>query len=189
MPIAITTPPGAQPVTLEQIKQHLRLDTNDEDELLNSYCDAATEFIEAHISKFLIERNVRQFVDGISESKELLLEAEPVSEITLVRGYDVNGNPHDFSSDVYRFFQYESPPRLFFDKSNLNLQTANGIEIDMVAGYGESGTDIPQNIIRALLVLIAHWYEHRGTNAAGETYGTIPEGFDKLLAPVRRVSL
>lgn len=189
MPIAIITPPAVRPVTLEQIKQHLRLDTNDEDDLLNSYCDAATEFIESHISKFLIKRNVRQFVDEIPQSNELLLEAEPVSEVTLVRGYTVNGEPHDFSSNEYKFLQYDSPPRLSFEGTNSSSLSANGIEIDMVAGYGDSGTDIPQNVIRALFVLIAHWYEHRGTNAAGETFGTIPEGFDRLLAPVRRINL
>ena len=189
MPIATITQPDVRPITLEQIKQHLRLDTSDEDGLLLSYCDAATEFIEGHISKFLIKRDVRQFVDKLPESKEVLLEAEPVSEITLVRGYDANGDPHDFSSSEYRFVQYESPPRLYFDGLNPHVQTANGIEIDMVAGFGESGTDVPQNITRALFVLIAHWYEHRGTRSAGEAYATIPDGFDKLLAPVRRISL
>jgi len=189
MPLAIISPPLVRPVTLDQIKQHIRIDNDTEDALLLNYCDAATDYIEANISKFLIKRVVRQFVDQMPEKHEILLNAEPVSAVSAVRIYDGEGNPQEILSSAYRFYQYESPPRLQFDSSLRSFSHCNGIEIDMVAGFGESGADLPQSITRALLVLIAHWYEYRGTNAPGEAFGTIPEGLDKLLAPVRRVSL
>lgn len=189
MPLAEIAPPLVRPITLAQIKQHLRIDSNAEDEILTTYCDAATNYIEAYLSRFLINRTVRQYVDSMPDNYEIVLEADPVSAIHSVQFYDAQGNPEEVNVTSYRFCQYKNPPIISFDIQLPATAHCNGIEIDMVAGFGESGADLPQNIIRALLILIAHWYEYRGTNASGEMFGAIPDGIDKLLASSRRVYL
>ena len=46
---------------------------------------------------------------------------------------------------------------------------ANGVEIDFVAGHGDAPADVPPPIRQALLLLIAHWYEHREPVEIGAT--------------------
>ncbi len=46
-------------------------------------------------------------------------------------------------------------------------RTANGIEIAFVAGYGNAAAYVPAPIRQAILLLVAHWYEHREPVAIG----------------------
>ena len=189
MALAIISQPITKPVTLVQIKRHLRLDHDQDDDYLNELTDAATSHVEAAIGQFLVARILRQYIDTIPASRSVSLEAWPVKSIQEVRGYDFDGNPNIISSENYRLDNHIDPPALILNtKINFNA-FCNGLEVDMEVGYGETGVDIPSNILRAILVLIAHWYEFRGTLPAGDETGLIPSGLDALLAPVKRVRL
>ena len=61
----------------------------------------------------------------------------------------------------------------------------NGIEIDFAAGFGEAGTDVPDMLKRAIMMLVAHWYEFRGSFRAKDQPVTFPAGFDRKLAGYR----
>ncbi len=45
----------------------------------------------------------------------------------------------------------------------------NGVEIDFSAGYGEAGTDVPDLAQRAMLMLVAHWFEFRASFGAASS--------------------
>lgn len=189
MPLAIISQPISKPVTLAQIKRHLRLDHDQDDEYLNELTDAATIHVEAVTSQFLISRVVRQYIETMPASRSISLEAWPIRSIQEVRGYDFDGNPNIILSQNYRLDSRIDPPALILN-TNINFNAfCNGIEVDMEVGYGETGADIPSNITRAILVLIAHWYEFRGTLPAGDETALIPSGLNALLAPIKRVRL
>jgi len=189
MPLAVILPPEMKPVTLAKIKQHLRLDHDEDDEYLIDLLDAATLHVEAATGLYLVNRTVRQYVDTIPVSRSVLLEASPASSIKEVRGFDSDGNPNAFLAANYRLdTRFETPAVVF--NANINYQNFyNGIEIDFVAGFGDTGIDVPSNIIRAILVLIAHWYEFRGTALPGDETAFIPNSIESLLAPARRIKL
>ena len=189
MPIAIISPPEAKPVSLVQIKRHLRLDHAEDDEYLLELSQAATLHVEAVVGQFLITRTVRQYIDDIPASRSTCLEVWPIKLIQEVRGYDIYGNPNVILAENYRLDNRIEPAALVLN-ANVNFNAfCNGIEVDMIVGYGETGIDVPSNISRAILVLIAHWYEFRGTLAAGDETALIPEGLNALLAPVKKVRL
>lgn len=189
MPLAIISSPISQPVSLTQIKRHLRLDHNNDDEYLNELTDAATAHVEAVTSQFLISRVVRQYIETMPASRSISLEAWPIKSIQEVRGYDFDGNANIILTENYRLDNRIDPPALVLN-TNINFNAfCNGIEVDMEVGYGEAGVDVPSNITRAILVLIAHWYEFRGTLPAGGETGLIPEGLDILLAPIKKVRI
>jgi uncharacterized phiE125 gp8 family phage protein len=62
------------------------------------------------------------------------------------------------------------------------------MEIDYIAGYGETSLDIPSNMVRAIHLIIAHWYEFRGAGIS-ELQQSLPHGIERLLAPTRRVRI
>lgn len=61
----------------------------------------------------------------------------------------------------------------------------NGIEIDFIAGFGEAGTDVPDTLKRALLTHVAAMFELRGVLSPGDQPGTLPPGYERLVAPFR----
>jgi uncharacterized phiE125 gp8 family phage protein len=62
-------------------------------------------------------------------------------------------------------------------------QAAGGIEIDFTAGFGAQAGDVPQSVRHALLLLVAHWYEHRDPIDIGDRTAAIPAAVSELLAP------
>ncbi|MGB7288470.1 MAG: head-tail connector protein, partial [Salaquimonas sp.] len=65
----------------------------------------------------------------------------------------------------------------------------NGVEIDLVVGFGNTGIDVPDSLRRALLLLVAHNYEFRGAVTIDQQPANEPQGFQTLIAPFRRVRL
>ncbi len=52
-----------------------------------------------------------------------------------------------------------------------------------------SRNDVPAPIRQALLMLVAHWYEHRDPLEIGSAAAQIPGGISELLMPYRGVRL
>ena len=68
-------------------------------------------------------------------------------------------------------------------------RTANGIEIAFVAGYGDAAADVPAPIRQAILLLVAHWHEHREPVEIGAAKPPCPSTVSELLQPYRWVRL
>jgi len=62
------------------------------------------------------------------------------------------------------------------------LRPANGICVTFEAGYGDAATDVPQEVIRAMLLLISHWYENREpVSVTGAVPKEMPFSVESLL--------
>lgn len=189
MPLTELAPPETAPVTLAQVKQHLRIDHNEDNDYLDELIEAARLHVEAVSGHALIARSLRQYVDDISLSRTARLEAWPVQDIETVTAYNATGEAVTLAPNQYRLLRTGDGVSFVLGDDVALSDFQNGLEIDFSAGHGESGVDVPSNITRAILVLIAHWYEYRGTLAPGQETAIIPAGLDKLLAPVKRVRL
>ena len=66
---------------------------------------------------------------------------------------------------------------------------ANGIEIAFTAGYGDAAADVPEPIRHAILLLVAHWHEHRSPFEVGHLAQPPPDMVAELLAPYRTMRL
>ncbi|MEL6751337.1 MAG: head-tail connector protein, partial [Pseudomonadota bacterium] len=106
-----------------------------------------------------------------------------------VTSFDSNGTPHVLDSSDYDVTRGEEPAVLalapHFDMS----LASNGFEIDLTAGFGDLGTDVPDTLKRAVLLLCAHWYEFRGAIPPSQQPVSLPPGFEALMQPYRRVRL
>ena len=50
------------------------------------------------------------------------------------------------------------------------------------AGFGEAGTDVPDLLRRAILVLVAHWYEFRASFGPGDQPVSYPQNYERMIA-------
>jgi uncharacterized phiE125 gp8 family phage protein len=64
-----------------------------------------------------------------------------------------------------------------------------GIKLDVICGFGALASDVPADLVHALKILVAHWYDNRGLVAIGGGAAMQPAGLHALIAPYRVLSL
>lgn len=180
-----TVAPSAEPVTLAEVKAQLRLSHGSEDALLNGLIRAAREDLERTTGLALIEQSWRLALDAWPRDGQVALLRHPVREILSVTAFGSEGEGALINPATYQVDTLSRPARLHFSERPEPLRTMNGIEIDFSAGFGEAGTDVPDLLKRAILLLVAHWYEFRATFDAGDQPVSYPSGYDRLLSGYR----
>ncbi len=162
--------PAVEPVLLAEAKAHLRLDTDDEDDLVGALIAAARVAVESEIRRVLISQSWRAIVEDWP-TEGIFLPVQPVISVDAVRAVDADGVATDLDSEDYEF-----DPADF----SLTLDPVTGTdhyEIDFTAGYGTSGIDVPQPLRQAIRLLVTHWFEHR----SAVTLTADPGGFQSAI--------
>jgi uncharacterized phiE125 gp8 family phage protein len=177
-----TLGPEAEPVTLGEAKANLRIDHDSEDTLIAGLIRAAREEVESTTSVAMIDQHWRLAVDELPASGMLRLRRGPVKEVLSVTLYGADGEASMLDPGLYQLDALSNPARLHFSDRPPALRAMNGIEVDFVAGHGEAGTDVPDLLKRAVLMLVAHWFEFRATFGAKDQPVSLPEGYRRLVA-------
>ena len=185
MTLIRTGEPEAEPVTLAEVKTHLKLTHSSEDGLLSGLVRAAREEVERSTGLALIDQTWRLLIDRWPSQGCVFLPKSPLREILAVTAFGTEGeasliNPTDYQVDLL-----SRPARLHFDKRPEPLRMFNGIEIDFSAGFGEAGTDVPDLLKRAILLLVAHWYEFRSGFGPSDQPVSYPTGYERLISGYR----
>jgi len=180
-----TVDPAAEPVTLADVKAHLRLAHDSEDALLEGLIRAAREDIERATGIALIDQSWRLALDSWPSQGCALLTVHPVREVLSVTAYGTEGEASLLDPADYQLDMLSRPARLHFEKRPAPLRIFNGIEIDFSAGYGEAGTDVPDLLKRAILLLVGHWYEFRAEFGADEQPVSYPAAYERIVASHR----
>ena len=177
--------PAVEPVSLPDAKAHLRITHDAEDGLIEGLVTAARQHVEREAGLALIEQVWRLYLDDWPADRCVRLRRHPVRRLEAVTVFDQAGDPHVIEPSAVRLDAVSRPARLVVGDTVPGGQTLNGVEIEFAAGYGESGADVPGELKRAILLLVAHWYEFRGAVTAREQPVHVPAGFERLLAPYR----
>lgn len=191
MTATLLTGPALEPVSLNDAKAHLRVDHDDDDALLTAAIVSARVHVEAATRRVLIEQTWRIHLDRWPRTRILRLAVAPLISVDVVRIRDAEGGSSTVDAGEYEVDTAAVPGRLVLAASAPAPvgRVVNAIEIDVTAGYGPSSLDVPSPLRHAVMMLVAHWYEHRGAvghDLAGET---LPLGFAALVAPYRILSL
>ncbi|MDB5555190.1 MAG: hypothetical protein JWL86_5174 [Rhizobium sp.] len=189
MTYALITPPVAEPLTLAEIKAHLRIDGTEEEGLLAGLITVARQHLERATGLALISQGWRLYLDCWPVNGVLEIARGPVVAIEAVRAFDELGEESEVALVGHVLDGVRRPARLWLRESVGARQAINGIEVDFTAGFGESGTDVPDTLKRAMLVHAAHCYEFRGAVPIEMQPASVPEGYDRLIAPflIRRL--
>jgi len=181
--------PAAMPVTLAQAKAHLRVTSDTEDDTITALIAAATQYLERDTGQALIDQQWRAWWDDVPCDGVLELMRSPVRGIVSVSVYDAEGNATVLDGSDYYVNLVARPARVRLADTVTEAMRANGIEVDFDAGYGEAGTDVPDMLKRAILVLVAHWYEFRGVFDAADQPVSVPALYARLTRYFRFLSV
>lgn len=187
MTVTTLVPPAVAVLPLAAAKAHLRIAHTTEDELIEALVRAATAYVERVTGLALITRTLRLHLDASGRDGAVTLPVAPVRNLETVTLYARDGAPHILSPDRISLRPHREPPLVHLDLAGLDA--ANGIEIDFVAGHGETGQDVPDTLIQAIRQLVAHWYEFRGAFGADDQPVSVPDAVSRLLQAHRAMRL
>ncbi len=204
-----------EPVLLNEVKEHLRLDADHEDAKLMSVIASARAAIEAQFGLQLIDREIDIYLDcwpsvtgmegrvsptnhgaaGLSSRvgthTSVALPARPVSEIVSISLLDEEGAEVIWDAGNYALVPGLAPVLYLRAGSGWPsvLRPREGVKIKAVSGFGPTWNSIPEDIHQALLHLITSRYFHRGDDAANAGFPANPGGVDRFMAPYRHVRI
>ena len=187
MALVLTSGPASEPVTVAEAKAHLRVDATQEDTLIASLILTSRLHVEAALGLALITQSWRVLLDRWPPEKDVELPLRPLQSIAAVRVLPAEGAAVVIDAANYLADTASVPPRLVRTGVIWRQpgKAANGIEIDLTAGYGDDASDVPAPVRQALLLLIAHWYERREPIEVGSPDTMVPAAVSDLLEPYR----
>lgn len=185
--------PAKEPVTTDEAKLFLRVDTTADDDLILSMIHAARMWCETYTGRSFITQTIDQSFAGLpTEVQPLLLKRGPVASITSVTYLDADGVSHTLPSTEYalrkstgvRASRFELEATSTTSAPTLYGYTDRPVTVRTVCGYGVNQTDVPQGIKAAVYLLVGDQYEARQTMLDGsKTKSALT--VEMLLAPYR----
>lgn len=191
MALIMRSGPLSEAVSLDEVKSHLRIDGASEDALLASLVLTSRLHIETALGLALMTQGWSFVLDAWPAGGVVSFPIAPVLAIDEIRVRDGNGGADTIAADRYEFAGAGRPQRVVCRDGRWPSPGTRvaGIEIDFTAGYGANPDDVPAPVRQALLLLVAHWYEHRDPFEIGAPQTHVPSAVSRLLAPYRAVRL
>lgn len=192
-----TAPPAQEPVSLDDLKAHLRLGHAAEDAYLSALIVTARQLCEAATGRALVTRGYSLFMDhwprtrgqdwwdGAREGVEisaarLALPQPPVAAVEGIYLHDAQGGESAF--DAAGYVADAAGARIVLTgASPVPARPVNGIEVRYTSGYG-APQDVPGILCQAVKMLAAYLYAHRGDDTASALRLS---GAQALLQPYR----
>lgn len=180
----IITPVMTEPVTLAEVKQHLRLPDEDwEDDLLQAFITSARVYCEDYTRRAFAEQTLELLLDQFPDSGPIDLPCPPLQSVTSIKYKDSEGVENTLSANSYIVETDREPGQVMpLFGSTWPVFTpfpVAAIRIRFVAGFEV----LPATLKQAMLLLIGHWYETR--EATGTTNNETEFSVHALLSPYR----
>jgi uncharacterized phiE125 gp8 family phage protein len=189
---------AAEPVTLANVKTHLRIDHSNDDDYIDLLIEAATDYTEDVTGRSLMPKTYDLYLDAFPASDAMPIElcSPPLISVTSIKYYDqadveqtwtaseyVVDTDQSYKGLVYPAINYSWPAPRIFPKA---------VHIEYTAGYADSGAspavpqdNIPATLQHAIYLLIGHLYENREMTTAGIEIKDVPTAYDALIANYR----
>ena len=178
--------PEDEPLTLEEVKEYLRVDTDSEDDLITSFIIAARRQVEARTYRPLITQSWLLSLDFSEISDIVEINKFPLQTVDSIKYFDIDGNIQTIDSSKYIVDKNSNPCRVqFTDLPSTIKNQINAMQIKFTCGDGDLASDVPDDIKLAMKFIIGHYYENRQDVVTGTQVNEIPQSSQFLLEPYR----
>ena len=165
---------GSAVMTTQEAKDHLRVDFDDEDTLIDAYLEAATRHVESASGVALRSQTWTLTLDGF-DRRCISLPGGRVGAVNSVKYYDLEETQQTLSSSEYTVTLGMVPAVVEAPNGWPGTQVRVGaVEIEYTVG----GV-VPAGLLQAVRLILSHWYENR--EASAERMAKLPFGVDELI--------
>lgn len=197
--LRIVKPPACEPVDIDAVRKHCRVDSDYDDDMLSMYAVTARSMAEHYLDRALITQELSWTI--VPSAPPIVTPAIPHSFYLLWPGFIT----HPLALPRARtqclkavrwgeITELRPIPRDMF-VANLSTEPAtiavaaevipripsHALQFEMVAGYGDKPDDVPLQIRHAILMMTAWLYENRGDVPADNP----PQAMWNVLTPYR----
>lgn len=184
----LISPAAATPVSLAEAKAHLRIDSADQDALIQTFIDSATAHLDGWtgiLGRCMVAQTWAVFGADFADCSLPFPDID--ASAVVVKYYDAANVQQTLDAANYRVYVDTDTPYLVYDSSSVAPEVYSrddAITIEFVAGYGAT-SDVPAPLRTAILILVARAYD----DSAGQNSAALAGGYDPvkmLTAPYRR---
>lgn len=158
-------------ITLDDAKLFLKVDSDDEDTLVEAIRDAAIEYAENYCNRLLAPSTVRMYLD---EVKDFVIPYGPVTAIDQIKYFDTDSQLVTADPSTYDVDLNNNPAKVkWLENIEASTVLLNRVQVDWSGGYiAEAGTNgtsgisapletVPKIIRQAILMIMGLMYEGR----------------------------
>ena len=173
MSLSLVTAPATEPITYEQAKAHLRVDTDDEFDLIDNLIKASRQYCETFTHRAFITQTWDDKRDGFpSDEESITLPLAPLISVTSVTYTSTAGVLTTWASTNYTVDAPVGPEaergRIIpvYGVSYPSVRDIeNAVTIRFIAGYG-GASSVPAGIKTAMKLLVEHGWGRSPGDAA-----------------------
>lgn len=192
MALKLIAGPAIEPVTLDEAKQHLRVDSDDDDALIESLIVAARNFVERYLGRALIEQTWDLYLDKFPTTGPIEIPLCPVISVDGVF-YGEDSPETEFDAESYRTDVVSEPARISLPSGGAwptVTEGSNVVRVRFTAGYPDGddsppAPNVPAQFKQAMLLAMGSMYENRESVVVGPAVSEMPFAFEALLKPHR----
>lgn len=168
--LARATGPAVEPVTLADAKAHLRVFNTTEDATITRMIKAAREHIEETTGRAIVTQTWKLWLDAFPRDGKITLPRPPLIGVTAIKYVDTDGAEQTLPADVYGEYPEGFVGTVARRHGKVWPATAvdpKAVEIEFQAGYGATPSNVPSDLVSALLLLVDHFYHNRSETGDG----------------------
>lgn len=185
--LKITSQTNITPVTLNEVKQTLRIDPDnfDQDAELTMMLRSSIKVLEEYTGRSFITKTYELALDRIPYTQDdrliegfstgpfmdrtsnyITLPKSPLVAVSSFKYYNDADVESTFATSNYYVDNYSDTPKIVLRRSQTfpdvaSLRVANAFIITFTAGYGTAPKDIPETLKQAINIYTSHLYENR----------------------------
>lgn len=186
--LTLQSEPLATVVTRDDAKLQATIDFADDDALIDGIIAAASDYYEARngiLGRALVTQTWKLTLPSAPSGDKLHLPYPPVQSVASVT-YQ-SGGEQTFAAENYRLIGDDSGAFIeLVDGASWpsTERRSDALSVTFVAGYGDTGADVPERIRHSVRLLAAYWYTHRDA-AEADAPKDIAMGVQSLALPMR----
>ena len=177
----ITDGPDVEPITLDEAKLNMKVYCDADDDLITALIVAARRSCEDYENRAYITQTITLKRETLPS--QIILPRPNLQSVTSIVYIDDGGDLQTLDSGLYDVDVYREPGqvvRAYGENYPSVRGDVNSVTIVYVAGYGDEATDVPQDTVQAIHLMIAHLYENRVAVTDDQHY-ELPMGVQYLL--------
>lgn len=174
-------------ITVQELKDYLRVDSTTDDVMLEAFINAATSQIEARLNRPLrLQRWIYSLDYSDLTTGLIYINKAPVVSVDFIEYYDRNNDLQILDSSDYFVSLSSNPCKIKVMQLPNIYNRLDAVKITFTAGYLTVDA-IPKDIKQALKFMCGHWYENRQDAITGTIAQDMPMSSQFLLEPYRNL--